>query len=173
MAEVLERHNADSPLQKALSGVLDAVPLCGAERIARWKAQAAQYPDALAEAMVRKHLKFYPTWVGRDMAAARGDLLWFYEILTEAERNILGILMGLNRVYHWGEYKRMDALLATLKTAPANLSTHLKGMLRAEPEEAAKALEALIEEIFALVETHLPQVDTTAAKQRCRRPPTI
>jgi predicted nucleotidyltransferase len=169
MAEVLEQHRADTPLQKALSGVLDAIPLYGEARIAPWKVKAAQYPVALAEAMVTQHLKFTPLWVVRDMAAARGDLLWLYQLLAEAESNILGVLMGLNRRYHWGEYKRMDALIEILTIAPENLAARLKRILRTEPGEAVRELDALIEETFALVETYLPQADTTAAKQRYRR----
>jgi Nucleotidyltransferase domain len=170
MAEVLDKHECDSPMQKALSGVLDALPLDGAELIEEWKSRAARYPDALAEAMVKRHLRFYPLWVPEKHAADRDDLLFLYEILTEAERNILGVLMGLNRVYHWGEYKRMDSFLARLPIAPAKLSSRLKSILRAEPHTAVQQLGTLIDETFALVEAHMPQVDVAEARQQYRRP---
>jgi Nucleotidyltransferase domain len=170
MAEVLEQHQCDSPMQKALAGILDAVPLHGAELLDGWKARAARYPDALAEAMVKRHLRFYSLWVPEQHAADRGDLLFLYEILTEAERNILGVLMGLNRVYHWGEYKRMDSFLARLPIAPGGLSSRLKAILRVEPHAAVHQLGTLIDETFALVETHMPQVNAAEARRRYQRP---
>jgi Nucleotidyltransferase domain len=169
MAEVLEQHHCDSPMQKALAGLLDALPLYGTELIEAWKARAARYPDALAEAMVKRHLRFYPLWVPERHAADRDDLLFLYEILTEAERNVLGVLMGLNRVYHWGEYKRMDSFLARLPIAPNDLSARLKAILRAEPNAAVQQLGTLIDETFALVEMHMPQVNVAEARQRYRR----
>jgi hypothetical protein len=170
MDVVLEQHECDSPMQKALSGILDAVALHGAELLGGWKARAARYPDALAEAMVKRHLRFYPPWVPEKHAADRDDLLFLYEILTEAERNILGVLMGLNRVYHWGEYKRMDSFLARLPIAPVNLSSRLKAILRAEPHTAVQQLGSLIDETFALVETHMPNVNVAEVRQRYQRP---
>src|SRR5262249_55818605 len=99
-----------------------------------------------------------------------GDLLWLYEIFTEAEKNILGVLLGLNRLYHYGEYKRMDVYLERMTIAPPNLSMRLKKVLRTEPAEAVAQLDTLIEETFALVERHLPQVEITEIKKRYRRP---
>jgi predicted nucleotidyltransferase len=170
MEEVLTLHKADSPMQKALSGILDAVPLFGEAYITLWKGQAAEYPDALAEAMVKKHLKFYPPWVTERMVAKRGDLLFLYEIFTEAGKNILGVLMGLNRRYHWGEFKRTDALLAGLEIAPPNLAERLHRVLRDEPETAAQELHTLIEDTFLLIEKHLPQLDISETVHRYRRP---
>src|SRR5262249_18535185 len=76
MDEVLVHHKVDSPMQKALSGLLEAIPLHGGELIARWQARAAADPDTLAEAMVKAHLRFYPPSVVGEMARAGGDLLW-------------------------------------------------------------------------------------------------
>lgn len=170
MDEVMTLHDADSPMQKALAGILDAVPLFGEAYIARWQERAARYPDALAEAMVRKHLKFYPPWVTERMTYTRGDLLFLYEIFAEAGKNILGILMGLNRRYHWGEYKHTDTLIAGLNIAPVQLFERLQRVLRDEPERAARELHTLIEDVLALVQEHLPHLDITENVQRYRRP---
>lgn len=170
MDEVLVQHNADSPMQKALSGILTAVPLFGGDLIAAWKARAADYPEALAEAMVQRHLKFYPPWVAERMTYTRGDLLFLYEIFTEAGKNILSILMGLNRRYHWGEFKRTESLLAELPIAPPNLTERLRRVLRDEPAVAIREMNTLIEEMFALVEKHLPQLDISEKVARYRRP---
>lgn len=170
MDEVLLMHDANSPMQKALSGILDATPLFGDEYIVRWKERASHYPDALAEAVVRKHLKFYPPWVSQGMTYTRGDLLFLYEILVEAGKNILGILMALNRRYHWGEFKHTDALIASLKIAPPHFAHRLHSLLRGDPAEAVKDLDTLIEETFALIQQHLPQLDISENLRKYRRP---
>ncbi len=50
--------------------------------------------------------------------------------------------------------------------APPNLSSRLKGIFQEEPDIAVNHLGELIEETFALVEKHMPEVDTTNAKKR-------
>ena len=76
--------------------------------------------------MVRKHLRFYPRWFLEEMVLKRGDLLWLYEILTQQQTKILGILLGLNRLYYSGSFKRLDRLIARMEIAPLDLSTRLK-----------------------------------------------
>ena len=45
-------------------------------------------------------------------------------------------------------------------------SSRLKGIFREPPNIAVNQLGELIEEIFTLVEQHMPEVDTTEAKKR-------
>lgn len=59
MATVLRDLDVTSPLQKALSGMLDCIPVYGEKLISQWKRQIADYPDALARAMVEKYLDFF------------------------------------------------------------------------------------------------------------------
>ncbi|MEZ4639354.1 MAG: hypothetical protein R2856_31070 [Caldilineaceae bacterium] len=62
MAELQVNLKVDTPLAKALEGILICRPLYGDEIIERWRAQAADFPDALAEAMVKHYMKFFPAW---------------------------------------------------------------------------------------------------------------
>jgi hypothetical protein len=54
----------------------------------------------------------------------------------------------------------MDETIALMAIKPADLAARLKRSFRIEPTEAAEELEALVEEMLALVETHIPGVDT-------------
>jgi hypothetical protein len=167
MDEVLVAHTVDSPMQKALSGTLIAIPLYGAEYIERWQARAAQYPPKLAVAMVRHHLRFRPRWVLPQLAIERDDFHFLYEELVAAERNILGVLLGLNRVYHWGEYKRLERFIADeLPIAPVDLHARLRAILTGNRAEAPAVLDALIEETFALVEATMPELAEEVATRR-------
>jgi hypothetical protein len=169
VAAVLERFEADSPLQKVLGGVVEGIPLFGDAIIARLKVKAA-YPDGLRKAMVERHLTFWPTELMRRMMADRGDRLWLTEALVEAQKNILGILMGLNRIYHWGEYKRLDALISRLPIAPQRFAARLRQAQQSEPEAAIDAIGALAAETLSLAARHLPSIDVTVARKRLDRP---
>jgi hypothetical protein len=169
VAAVLEQFEADSPMQKVLGGVLEGVPLFGHDVIVGLK-EKATYPDGLTRAMVDRHRSFWPTALLHRMMADRGDRLWLTEALVEAQKNVLGILMGLNRIYHWGEYKRLDALASRLPIAPERFAERLRQAQRAEPEAAIDAVDALADETLALVERHLPDVAVASARQRLHRP---
>jgi predicted nucleotidyltransferase len=169
MEMLLERCDPDNLELKVLEGIVDMVPLHGAELIEQWKAKVLNYPDKLAQAMVRKHLNFRPLWILRNYGVEREDLLLFSEEILAATKHIMGVLLGLNRFYHpvsAAPFKGMDKFIQKMAIAPPNLSSRLKGIFQEEPDIAVNHLGELIEETFALVEKHMPEVDTTNAKKR-------
>lgn len=166
MNEVLVDHKIDSPMQKALSGLLDGRALFGAGLIGNWKERAAAYPDALAEAMVRENMKFRPATVIDRYAVRRNDTLFLHELYIETINRILGTMLGLNRIYHWGEYKRIDRFIGEMSIAPADLADRIRRVLRGEPEASLRALDRLVEETFDLIDRHMPHIDTTERRNR-------
>lgn len=170
LTDVLDNHDTDLIKQKMMGGMVDGIPLYGHELIEQWKTRARAYPDALARQMVQNHLRFRPLWVVRDMAAGRDDLLWYYEEAVTLQKNILGILLGLNRKYHPSDIKHMDWMLSQLTITPDNLSARLKAALRAEPLEGIQQMSLLVEETLDLVDQHMPEIDTKERRQRFRMP---
>ncbi len=167
LAVVLEQLDVASPLQKALDGTRYGLALYGAELVAAWKAQVANYPDALAEAMVRHYLRFFPLWLAYERLRTRDALLWRYQGLVEAAQNVLGVLAGLNRVYYSTfQFKRMRHFLAMLSITPPNLAARIEGLFSLDPQPASLALEALVSDVVDLVEQHMPQIDTSAVRAR-------
>jgi predicted nucleotidyltransferase len=144
-------------LQKQVLAILDALPLHGAPLIDRWKTQAAQYPAALAHTMVKNHLKNKPLLDLARTAAKRNDLLFFYQLITQMEENLICVLLGLNRIYHPGAFKRQAWFLDKFTLSPPNLSTRLNQIFRARPQQAIPLLESLLREIRALAKKHLPE----------------
>lgn len=173
MAAVREQLDVTSPLQKALSGLLACLPLHGAELIRQWQAVAADYPDALAEAMVRHYLQVFPLWNLAAYLATRDATLWRYQITVEAAQNLLGVLAGLNRVYYSTfQFKRMHHFVAKLALTPADLAPRLERLFQPDAQAAGAELEQLVRETLALVETHMPAIETaTLRRQLDRRRP--
>lgn len=174
IAEILERHNPDTPLHKAMSGTLECIAVYGDEYIDRWKKQIAAYPDGLRRALIEQHLKFFPYWNISKQIHARDATVWHYQILVEASYNLVAILAGLNRLYFTNfQFKKMHRFLNQMTIVPERFGERLEELFKLEPTDAAIALEGLIREVIALVEREMPDVDVTAVKKTLgkRRPP--
>jgi hypothetical protein len=162
--DALVRADTEPEYQVRITAIQHGQPLYGAELIERWRAQAAEYPSALAHAMVAQYLGFRPRSL-LEMLAARDDVLLLHQDLVAAEQMILSILMGVNRIYAPHPYhKWLDWEIGQLTIAPPDLNRRLRGVLRAEPRAAVDQLCQLIEETFALVDRHVPDFDTSAAR---------
>ena len=166
MAQVLEQLDAASPIQKALSGMKEAIPLYGEPLVRQWQSKIASYPDALAEAMVKHFLTFFPVWGISHYFMARDATWWLHQILVEAEEHIFGVLAGLNHLYFSSfQFKRMHRFVQQMHIAPANLAARLDELLYADPTIAIAQLKELVQETVALVEQYMPAFDTTAMRK--------
>ena len=172
MATVFEKLDVTSPAQKALSGMLECIPVYGEELISQWKQQIANYPDSLARTMVEKHLNFFPLWAVKEHLAARDTTLFQHQIRLEAGQNLLGVLAGLNRLYYSTfQLKRMKQFIEQMSIAPQDLYLRLETIFRQEPLSATDLLKELIAETVKLVELHLPEIDTSEVKRSLERQP--
>jgi hypothetical protein len=112
---------------------------------------------------LKEYLPFRGFWYAEEMLAARDDRLLLYDIFVRIERQILGALLGLNRLYMPtpDHIKHMDEMIADMRLKPANLSTRLKQAFQLEPTSGVRSLKEIIAEILTLVEQHLPEFETT------------
>jgi predicted nucleotidyltransferase len=171
LSEVLDAQETEHEKHAVVGGILDALPIFGEDIILGWQRRAAAYPDALAEAMVRDHLRFWPYQILEKRIVPRDAPLYFHKALIDHERTVLSALSGLNRLYPQLEFKRLDAYVARMTIAPSDLAARLKRVLQAEPLAAVAMLRAVIEETFALIERHMPEVDTADAQKRFAQAP--
>lgn len=167
LAAVLEHADARLASQQDVASLRAALPLVNPTLIARWQQQVATYPHALAVMMARKYLRFHPAWEAEQLAE-RNDVLALYDSLCTAQKHILLVLLGLNHLYYPG-WRRVDRLMNEMLVAPPNLSPRFRqlfAIVSIDPLAAVYQLHELIEETFALVETCLPALNTTRARQR-------
>lgn len=167
MAELQVNLKVETPLAKALEGILICRPLSGDEYIERWRAQAADFPDVLAEAMVKHYMKFFPAWGLAGYLEGRDAAVWSYQILVEAAQNLVGIVAALNRVYFTPfQFKRMSRFTGQFSVAPERFDERLGALFQAPVRDAFLILEKLVEETLDLVDTHMPHIDTTMGRRR-------
>ena len=169
IATVLEQLDVTSPLQKALAGTLDAIPLYGETLVRMWQARIAAYPDALAQAMVKHYLTIVPVWGIQQRLKSRDATLWHYQLLVEASLGILGILAALNHLYFSTfQFKRMHHFIGQMKIAPENLAARLEGLFHTDATLAAMRLEELVQEVADIVEQHMSDIDLTSLRKSIR-----
>jgi hypothetical protein len=134
MAVVLQELDVISPLQKALSGMLECISVYREELIKKWQRKISDYPDTLAQAMIEKHLNFFPIWSVQERLTVRDTTLFQHQIRLEAGQNLLGVLAGLNRSYYSTfQFKRMKQFIAQMTLAPENLYMRLESIYHQEP----------------------------------------
>jgi hypothetical protein len=164
MASVLEEHTPATVVEKAIGGLLEGMPLHGADVIAGWRAGAAVYPDALARATVEHYLRFFPLWLIGERWQARDATLFYYESLVDTSLNLVGVLAGLNRRYFSRfQFKRLHQFVAAMAWVPERFADRLDGLFRLDPVTAGIAMEQLVAETLALVEAQMPGVSTAPA----------
>jgi Nucleotidyltransferase domain len=157
---VLAGEELESPLQKAVEGIVDGIPLHGPELIERWRERAADYPDSLRRAMIERHWRFFPLWYVERQIAVRDTFLWRKQILVEAAFDLLAVLAALNRLYFTRfQLKRMRKLLGRMRLAPPGLADRIERLLELDGEAAAQELERLVAETQALVAAELPDLE--------------
>ncbi len=145
----------------------EAIPLYGEPLIRQWQTRLADYPDDLAEAMVTHYLSFYPIWGLQPRLETRDATIWRSEILVDLAHHLIGVLAGLNHLYFSPfQFKRTRRFVEKMGIAPADFADRLESLFHADPGAAALQAESLARETVALVEQHLPQVDTSRARRR-------
>ena len=168
IAAATEAFSTDAVLHKKVLGLLQGVPLHGADTIARWQARLVDYPDGLARALVEQHLRgIFPLWYYREHLARRDARLWLHQTLAEAALHLLGVLAGLNRRYYSSvELKRTRSLVAAMPIAPDNIVARLETLLTSDLTAAVEQLEVIVREVVALVERYLPEANTAVLRRR-------
>ncbi|WP_040448609.1 DUF4037 domain-containing protein [Ktedonobacter racemifer] len=164
LRDVVDHADPDILKQYLISVILHALPLFGKAQLTSWRDHALPYPDALRAAVIREWLLFTPAWQ-RSVLAERGDLLVLYDSYCFAQKRILTLLLAVNRIYHPG-FKWLDALVEQLPFAPFHLAGRLKQVFQMPAPVGTQLLHMLIEETFALIERHVPELigETTHAR---------
>ena len=161
LALVLGAYSTDTHAQARVGGLQHCLPLFGDALIHELQNRAARYPAELRRKMVETCLSFPPLWTLTETGVKRGDLLFLYQTLVDAERNLLGVLCGLNSQYLPGDFKRSALLAAQLPIAPENLAARLTSVFQRPSADAVHEIEALIRETFVLVEQQMPDISTS------------
>jgi hypothetical protein len=159
--DTIEKHLRMAALQNSIA-------LHGGDLIEQWRAKIALYPNTLAEKIIRENIDF-GGWNTVEFSFARGDLLLAYDLLTKVQKQVLAVLLALNRTYlghprgKWLEHFADD-----MKLKPSRLAERMLYALRQGSIEGAREMDGVIEETFDLVQQQFPQIDLSEIKRDVR-----
>jgi hypothetical protein len=170
LEDVIVRHDPASWNAKLVEGVLKALPLAGAERLAALQQRLAAFPPELARAMVEKALAPPVSWRGMSQLPYRDTTPLSRELQVDGCYRVLQMLCGINRVYFTRfQVKRVHRLAAKLQHAPPQLADRIDALLSAPMRDALIALHALEGEVLELVAQQLPVLDLAVVRVRRAR----
>lgn len=163
--ERIESGDVDWTRAKLATGLLEGVPLHGAEVIDAWRARAA-YPESLRRQEVEANLGVFPVWAADDQLASRDAELFRRQMLVEGAFRLLAVLSAVNRLYFTTfQFKRASAHIDRMRVKPERLAERLDRVADGDPSEAAEELRKLTVETRAVVEAEMPEVDSGVSWQ--------
>ena len=187
LTDVIEQYDISDEKQKQdlLAAIRQGIPLEGSALITRWQSDVATFPAELAQKIVQNHL-LRPEWdFYYEEFARRDDIMYLYWFFWHDVMGIILILTGLNRIYtpmgqtgifdglrerwlsaRWQIRWRLSEIIKSMKITPPNLANRLHALYSMEKLAAVHQLRQLVSETLALVETHMPSVNTKAIRER-------
>lgn len=165
ITKMLEKPNVDLIKHLQVAGFIDGYDLAGFDWINEWRNKALQFPAKLQVMMVNHFKKFHPEWVLQKMAVERSDNLFYHESLIEVTGNMIGILCGLNKMYHPGKLKGIEWTVDKMLIKPVDFIARYNRIFSIEKEIAVKELYILVKEILDLIDEHLPEVSTEHSRK--------
>lgn len=169
--DVIETFDTSLSKQHVLAAMQFALPLYGKEHFETTRQRLTFYPDGLRIAMVHEHCHFGPhQWV--EMLAERREIVALHDLFVRASQNLFSTLLAVNRMYHPG-FKWLSQTIDDMQVRPARMSARMDSVFQSPPAVGAQELRTLIEEMLALVEETMPEVDTSAEWARLRHTRTL
>ena len=166
--DVMEQFDPTIYKQLRLAEIQGSIPLYRGELVEQWRTHIADYPDELARRIIKGDIEF-GGWNGVEMMFARGDLLLAYDLLVKVQKQVMTVLLALNRTYiGHPRGKWLQHFADGMQYKPARLAERMLYTLRAGSEEGVREMDGVIEETFALVEQQFPEMDLTEAKRDAR-----
>lgn len=163
--DVTTRFDTDWEKQLRMAALNNSIPLYGQDLVERLRAKNAHYPDGLAEKIIRENIDF-GGWNSVEFAFARGHLLMAFDLMSRVQRQMLYVLLALNRIYMGHPRgKWLEQFTEGMQHKPVNFAARTHTALSKCSPEGACEYDSVIAETFELVAQQFPQIDLTEIKK--------
>lgn len=167
ISDVVNQYDINYEKQCIVSSVHDGVSLYGEKKVNELKDRVAAYPEELAKRMISENLWLSNRWHNREALLKRKDWLMLYDVICEVQRNVFGVLFGLNKMYvHHPAFKWMPYNVERMTIKPENSYERMANTLIGSSEYSVQELEVLIEEVLQLVEQYVPELNIAEQQKR-------
>ena len=151
-------------------GFLTVKPLYGEDYIQSVKDRLSQFPEGLRKKMVERYLRFGPFDELRYRFQKTENIIWNTDVISIYVKRLLSALLGLNRMYIPGDFRKVDYLINKMKHKPENLYQRILDLYSGRPVEILDKLYELTREVFDLVEKHLPEFAIAEVRAKFMEP---
>ena len=164
LESVLINHQFDLGSLNALDTIRSCIPLVGYELVQKWKLRAQEYPDQLAENVIKKHLASFS--IGElFIHAQRNNCLTYHAQLSFLQQEAFLVLSALNRMY-FPTFKWVYRVLDSMPIKPKDIESRFQNAYEAPDMEAIQDTKSILEEITRLALEQFPQIDTSLTLRR-------
>ncbi|MBY6037745.1 DUF4037 domain-containing protein [Fictibacillus nanhaiensis] len=165
--DVVLHHETNYDKQCILASIFYGHSLYGNELILDLKKKIEKYPSELAEKMILENLELGSRWNNRRALEDREDWLMLMDVICSTQKNLLGILFGLNQKYvHHPAFKWMHQTISSMEIKPNDLDKRLTSILVDNIQNSVAELELLLDEILTLVDVHYPHIEIKKYKEK-------
>jgi len=168
---VVKQFDPDVAKQNLIAAIRTGICAHGEHLVTRWRRETDVYPAELMRAVIQRYAQIDHFW-RLAMWRERGDLTGVHGKIVATHGVILQVLLAINSVYYFG-VKHRDTLIRQLNIAPADLSGRMDACFDTNLVAGEEVLRLLIEEVYDLIERHVPRIDVERLRTifRYRRPP--
>ena len=161
---VLQANRSDLESLNAMDTIRCCVPLFGDEIVQAWKQRAKEYPQKLAEAIIRQHLDAFKI-DQLSLSARRHDPTDFYAQLSQLQHEVFLVLLALNKEY-FPTFKWMYRSLESMRVKPVSVCERLRQAFTSSYQQAIADTKQILLETVELVEVRHPLPDLNAIRRR-------
>ncbi len=155
--EVLHKHRFDLGTLNALDTIRYCIPLYGDAIVLDWKHRVQEYPDPLAEKIIREYLPSFS--IGElFILAQRNNPTAFYAQLSFLQQEMFVVLLALNRRY-FPTFKWLYQTLDAMQIKPDNIGPRFRQAYETPYIETIADTKLLMEETIHFVQEQFPQID--------------
>ncbi|RPI95953.1 MAG: DUF4037 domain-containing protein [Chloroflexi bacterium] len=164
LEDVLHNYHFDLSRLNALDTIRSCIPLYGAEIVQNWKRRAREYPDALAEQIIREHLNLFSV-ADLFVLAQRNNPTAFYAQLSFLQQEVFLVLLALNRSY-FPTFKWLYQALDSMPVKPAAIGKRFRQAFEGSRQDALIDTKQFLQETRQLVEKQFPLIDLAPIYRR-------
>lgn len=169
ITDVTKKYDPDPIKQTIVAAVHDGIPLFGKPWIMELKRKTAIYPRNLSLAVIRKYGDLGNGWDNRRALLARRDWLMFYQLLITAQKHVMGMLFGLNRMYvHHPAFKWHKFSLKEMTLRPPAIVKRLHAVYFSPPEVALTEMENIVQDVFQIILDEFPEERFAFSRQNIK-----
>ncbi len=170
LTEILEKHSIEQMPHLIADGLQTVIPLYGENYINELKAKLNNYPEELSLKLIERYLRFGSFDELRYRFQKEDNIIWSKDVASIYVKRLLNALLGVNRKYIPGDFRKISSVIKALEHKPENFYERILNLYNNSPQDIIEDLFGLTKEVFVIVEEYAPEFDISKSKKLFHKP---